>query len=878
MKNKLSLILLIVLALTLTFALVACNPDNPGTGTDDKPNTDFDGAEYTVKFDTTTRLEIPSQTVKHNGKVTAPDTSRLHKTGYTFQYWARAGKEFNFATDTITGNTTLTAVFKADEYTHTHYLHDDLLCGTAHSQITASLPENTAVKSTYDSSEDSFPIPVVTGTEDKPVFMYWYYYTDKDGNPVNIYDEDGNAVYTQEKFDSAMKDGDLAPVMLSKQVAKDDEKATALAKYQYLHGLQVFAMYDVCLPDVTVEYHTDENSSSPFETQSVKPNSTLTAPSAAPAKDGYAFAYWYSVVEKTDEDGNVTVERKEWIFDGENVENPDTIDSGIFVAATVKLYAKWYKSITISNAQDWNDLRDEIGTVSKALNDALADLEDAKEELEANPDSEKLKANLAEKQKDYDDAMAKAEELQYARITFAVEQINLNFGTTELNPAFHSGFAFKGILDGKINDKNCVVTANISPANNYAGIIGVNEGIIRNVDLNITFSVPESAQSTLYAGCAAAVNNGEIANVNVKSVAFNQGITGNIVFGAVAAKMQGGTITDCTVVYGNQSTAMSVTVSANKCAIGGLVGELVSGSLKGCKASGNMSVTVQGGVGYVGGIVGQATGGSISECEFDTVISSDIEKSAAKLYAGGLAGELNGTLVDKCFGNTAITVGSQDKYAQGYAYVGGIAGSHNGKISDSYAIVNINMLVNGGYAYAGGIAGETKSYGGGRGNTEHSYAKGSINAKITSGKLYAGGLFGSVNASATLKNSFSAVAVAITVPENLTDNVNMGYIAGGTAEIDKTVYYLDSVKITRNGEAYAVTGEGDDATANFPVNDGGAATTRENLCDTASNGFLKVTLGFDVKTEKDGKVSGTWTSSDGLNDGFPVLLWAQNEA
>lgn len=69
---------------------------------------------YTVKFDTDGGSSISSQTVKYKEKATRP--SDPVKIGYEFTGWTLNGKTYDFNTE-ITGDITLKANFKKDEYT-----------------------------------------------------------------------------------------------------------------------------------------------------------------------------------------------------------------------------------------------------------------------------------------------------------------------------------------------------------------------------------------------------------------------------------------------------------------------------------------------------------------------------------------------------------------------------------------------------------------------------------------------------------------------------------------------------------------------------------------------------------------------------------------
>ncbi len=72
--------------------------------------------EFTVTFNSDGGSSVDAQTIKDGEKATEPTAPT--KTGHTFLYWVTEdGVEFNFETETITENITLTAKWKAETYT-----------------------------------------------------------------------------------------------------------------------------------------------------------------------------------------------------------------------------------------------------------------------------------------------------------------------------------------------------------------------------------------------------------------------------------------------------------------------------------------------------------------------------------------------------------------------------------------------------------------------------------------------------------------------------------------------------------------------------------------------------------------------------------------
>ncbi len=79
----------------------------------------YDRVQYTVSFNANGGTPAPAaKSVRYEAKVTEPST--MSKTGYTFGGWykeAACTTQWNFATDTVTGNTTLYAKWTGNPYT-----------------------------------------------------------------------------------------------------------------------------------------------------------------------------------------------------------------------------------------------------------------------------------------------------------------------------------------------------------------------------------------------------------------------------------------------------------------------------------------------------------------------------------------------------------------------------------------------------------------------------------------------------------------------------------------------------------------------------------------------------------------------------------------
>jgi hypothetical protein len=197
----------------------------------------------------------------------------------------------------------------------------------------------------------------------------------------------------------------------------------------------------------------------------------------------------------------------------------------------------------------------------------------------------------------------------------------------------------------------------------------------------------------------------------IKSLRLSEvDIAANLYVGGLAAWLAGADIADCRVtgtVKGEKNS--KGTRDGNY--VGGMFGYILSADITDCFAA----VTVHGdyfvgglagqsaaeltksratgavsGAGSIGGLVGDVNTGHVEEC----YATGDVR--AERSSAGGLAGRvLYGGTIDRCFATGDVSSG-------GYGSVGGLAGDvGNGRVTNSYA----TGTVSGVFCYAGGVAG-----------------------------------------------------------------------------------------------------------------------------------------------------------------------------
>ena len=132
MKKILTLTCAILLVVLLCLVCVACNrTDSNDDGNNNGGNNQYEIAKYTVTFNTLSNYTFENNVltgVVAGSKIKAPTNDKGEKiiptkTGYTFQYWTEDGKkEFDFNTQTINKNTTLSAYYSPNEFNHNYVL------------------------------------------------------------------------------------------------------------------------------------------------------------------------------------------------------------------------------------------------------------------------------------------------------------------------------------------------------------------------------------------------------------------------------------------------------------------------------------------------------------------------------------------------------------------------------------------------------------------------------------------------------------------------------------------------------------------------------------------------------------------------------------
>lgn len=842
MKKALTTVCILLVALLLCTVLVACDDTN-NPDPDKKP--DYEKATYTVTFNTNSDFVLTDSVIKNvpsGSKISAPKDSSGKliipvKKGYTFKYWSSDGvNEFNFSTDTIKKNTTITAVYTNNVYKHEPVINAKLnyiknTDGTYSYEIVenaydgASLsavelnPETTSIKSTYAGSVTEIACPT---PKEGDTFRFWFY----------------------------MQDG--KPVQFTKWAADGASSVAMLSKYYFTKGLTLYAMYESTLPKMKVEYK-DSLSELVYTdaTKEYSSNSQINEKDAYVAtKPGYRFDKWYYTV--VGDDDKATDYDFKFYTDKESgtIINSATGTTDFFTPSTLVLKAKWIKQITITSADEYKS----------KLYDVLR------------------KENPTE-----DEQLAISQILE-ADIIIAND---VNFGGIgALEPLFDSEHVFKGTIDGGNYDGNGNLTGksklqNVSvSAQSHASVFGYVAGSIKNLDVeNVNLTVVKDANGKFgiksVLAPVATRNEGSITNVAVAGAIFNLESGMNTVYiGGIVGENKGfstksntGYISDCmSNVTINDATAKAFV-------IGGVTAETNASSAltrnSAVVAVKNISTVDDGisanGATYfvLGGIAGRS-GGTVTKSNASvTVENGTISSGAASI--GGIAGDGTGSLATS---SANITVSALVANAN----VGGLIGKNEGYVLNAYAIVDFDLTAAGKNAIlsVGGLIGNnfsSKTETGtsqtiGIGAINKSYSDGEINVAVNDGALttlFVGGIAGRNNKS-KIGGVFTLVDIAV---DGVKDGVksNLGF-AFGSMEAKATInsgWYGDVNKLSLNGEKYELKFDGNDAEGN-PTYTENFAITQVGTKTESSDFTSKVWLESKSNANLDGEV---WNLSDG---------------
>lgn len=821
MKKALTTVCILLVAMLLCTVLVACDDTN-NPDPDNKP--DYEKATYTVTFNTNSDFVLTESVLKNvvsGSKISAPKDADGNlivpvKKGYTFRYWSADGvNEFNFATDTIKKNTTITAIYTNNVYRHTpvidarleyirqadgSYAYEIVEGGYDGASLSAVElnPETTTIKSTYEGSLTELACPTA---RDGDKFRFWFY----------------------------MQDG--KPVQFTKWATEGASSVAMLTKYYFTKGLTLYAMYDSTLPRMEVEY-CDSLSETIYKSGDSYPSNAQISQSDAyvATKTGYRFDKWYYTV--VDKDGNST--DFDFTFADEQTSgtiiNSATSTQDFFTPAKLTLKAKWIKQISVTSAQEYK-----------------TKLYDVLRKQDPTPD-EQIAIN----------------QVLEADITFA--DVDFSGIADVFEPLFDAEHVFVGTIDGGRYDANNALSSKAKISNisvsgvSHASVFGYVAGRIKNIDFDgVTISAVTNDKGVydlkVTLAPVATQNEGSIVNVAVTNTSFNLVDGMNSVFvGGIAGENKGvstssdaGFISDCTasVNLSGLTDGVKAIVAGGICAQSNASSTLTRNSATVnvnnvvCRDDG---ISANGAVYCVLGGISGRNGGGISKSDARVEINS-LSVGAGTTSVGGIAGDSTGSVATSCatLTTTALSVAN--------ANVGGLVGKNEGYVLNAYAIVNVSAAVSKRNTVAafGGLVGNnfseksetSTSQTTGIGAINKSYAKGTIAVDNPSQQgavsLYVGGIAGRNNKS-KIGGVFALVDIAVTnVPKN--DKANLGFMFG-SMEAKATInsgWYANENKISLNGVEYEYVYEGNDEDGNPIYSEPHFAITRVGTATQASD-------------------------------------------
>ncbi len=387
---------------------------------------------------------------------------------------------------------------------------------------------------------------------------------------------------------------------------------------------------------------------------------------------------------------------------------------------------------------------------------------------------------------------------------------------------------------------------NIDTQNIYIGLLAGNiTASIENVFVNFSSYTSNaltinnnknSRTQNIYFGAVAGnftLADGTLSNISTNiAVNFNLNDATTLIAGGLFGKFSG-------LELGQESSVINNTyITANRKAdtlndaVGGLIGNLVSGTVKSMQTTGTITASnlnnIGGFVGINYGILGEYT--SETNSEYRNLANVRVN---GHQNVGGLVGTNAGTIRysrAENYDSVNVTDGNTLVLVQGVENVGGLVGYNNGSSGELYSglimysyamsyinrdLVDINTQSTT-YSYYGDIIGESKVGGlvGFNKNAQILNSFASLRIQQTTNSGFIGGLIGSH----TVNDSESRLFADFAVGEIYTPNAN-------TTEIGELVGYLESNVVIEQQYAFV----------KITINNGGQNSTLYNLAGTLTN-------------------------------------------
>ncbi|WP_018388015.1 GLUG motif-containing protein [Ancylobacter sp. FA202] len=338
------------------------------------------------------------------------------------------------------------------------------------------------------------------------------------------------------------------------------------------------------------------------------------------------------------------------------------------------------------------------------------------------------------------------------------------------------------------------------------GLVGTNTGAIS--DSSASGDVGLSTDNTV--GGLVGQNSGTLTNVQASGA-----VTGNSPIGGLVGQMDSGSIT-------NGSASGDVTAFWD--AAGGLVGFMLDGSITGSTASGDVTLNANSSSTAAGGLVGKADYGTITGSSASGAVVATVSDEAT---AGGLVGSAGGMNITNSSATGTVSASG------GTTIAGGLAGSSYGTIENSYATGSVA-----GAGQVGGLVGWSA------GSITASYATGAVTATDQE----AGGLVGRNEGS--ISSSYATGAVS-----GQGDKVG-GLVGTSTGSI--TLSYASG----------AVEGQANSVGGLVGWNDGGSLTSVYATGSVSGVMYIGGLVGWNAGDISQAYATGALTASDGFVGGL----------
>lgn len=318
-----------------------------------------------------------------------------------------------------------------------------------------------------------------------------------------------------------------------------------------------------------------------------------------------------------------------------------------------------------------------------------------------------------------------------------------------------------GLVTGWVEIDNCSAAIDVSGASHVGGLIGESPAYTQFTNCNVGYEKNDLSRPRLVSVSAEGDYAGGLVSVSSADMHGNHvlaNVSGANYVGGLAGEVLRGTIVDCRVGNTDEATQVSVSGTGNYVGgltgvtpaggsgdivlanvsggsyVGGLVGDLTSGSLESSSVAVRMDApdsereTVYGSGNFVGGAVGTQSGAV-------TNITSSVNVSAEGDATGGLVGESKADISASSVHGYVRDDGilSFPYITSNGNFVGGLVGYHpeNGSIVGSFASTVTTGQASDGWGF-GGLVGAASSC-----MIQNCYASGTIR-----GHSYVGGVAG----------------------------------------------------------------------------------------------------------------------------------------